>query len=314
MEVTIRTITLGIGDAHPLRAEALARAAAFLGDAREAAEAAGYVVQTLRFATRPLLEVLADWADDDIEEYARTLQAACDELEVGYCSLGPVPADHPSFPLERIALLPRIVAPNAAPNATVHLATRPHGIRYAAALPTAEAVRRAAESSAGEANFRFAALAWCEPDGPFFPQAYTRGPGWTVSVGLQSAGLVERTIAACAERAGTATAALERLPEAVGGALRAAARPAVALVRRLATDAGHRFAGIDLSPAPMGEESIAAAIEAAGLGRFGPPRTPAVAAPPTPALKATRPANCGDFGQIRALSGDELLRADGTNG
>jgi len=314
MEVTIRTITLGIGDAHPLRAEALARAAAFLGQAREAAEAAGYDVQTLRFAARPLLEDLADWADADIEEYARTLQAACDELDVGYCSLGPAPADDPSFPLERIGLLPRIVAPNAALNATVHLATRPHGIRYAAALPTAEAMRELAESSAGEANFRFAALAWCEPDGPFFPQAFTRGPGWTVSVGLQSAGLVERTIAACAERAGTATATLERLPDAVGGALRMAARPVVALVRRLATDAGHRFAGIDLSPAPMGEESIAAAIEAAGLGRFGEPGTLAVAAALTAAIKSTALPTCGYCGLMLPVLEDQLIGERCTEG
>src|SRR5260221_11930758 len=98
MEVTIRTITLGIGDAHPLRAEALARAAAFLGQAREAAEAAGYDVHTLRLATRPLLEDLAAWADADIDEYAPTLQGAFYHLGGGYCLLGPAPAEGPSFP------------------------------------------------------------------------------------------------------------------------------------------------------------------------------------------------------------------------
>ncbi|MGZ3681850.1 MAG: DUF711 family protein, partial [Ktedonobacterales bacterium] len=59
MAVTIRTITLGIGDPHPLSAEAIGQAGSFLRQARGAVEAAGYVIQTTRIATRPVLEDLA---------------------------------------------------------------------------------------------------------------------------------------------------------------------------------------------------------------------------------------------------------------
>ena len=51
MAVTIRTITLGIGDPHPLSVEAIARAGDFLRQAQGAVEAAGYVMQTTRIAT-----------------------------------------------------------------------------------------------------------------------------------------------------------------------------------------------------------------------------------------------------------------------
>ena len=51
--------------------------------------------------------------------------------------------------------------------------------------------------------------------------------------------------------------------------------------------------GLDLSPAPNGEESIAEAIESVGLGNFGEPGTLIVAAAITTALKGTGLKTCG---------------------
>src|SRR5690348_15658349 len=91
MRATIRTITLGIGDPHPLTEGTIARASDFLRAARARAEAAGYTIQTTRVATRPLLADLAASPDDAILAYAQRLQAACDQHGLGYCSLGPAP-------------------------------------------------------------------------------------------------------------------------------------------------------------------------------------------------------------------------------
>jgi uncharacterized protein (UPF0210 family) len=307
MGVTIRTITLGIADAHPLDAAALEQAAMFLQAARGAAEAAGYVVQTTRIATRPLLEDLAGEADAAVEEYAGWLQRMCQANRIDFCSIGPAPADDLTFPPERIALLPRILAPNAALSATVQLASLTHGVRFAAALPTALAMRELAQSDAGAANFRFAALACCEPGGPFFPQAYARGERWSVAVGLQSAGLVRRTIKQLAERVGPGMATLAGMEAAVTPALTAAAEPVVALVKQLASEAASAFGGIDLSPAPLGDESIADAIEAVGLGRFGEPGTLAVAAALTAALKRTPLPLCGYNGLMLPVLEDRTI-------
>ena len=100
MRATIRTITLSIGDPHPLGEETIARASQFLRAARARAEAAGYAIQTTRVATRPLLADLAAHPDDAILAYAQRLHATCEQHDIGYCSLGPAPADAPDFAIE----------------------------------------------------------------------------------------------------------------------------------------------------------------------------------------------------------------------
>ncbi|MGH2501626.1 MAG: hypothetical protein ACRDID_03820, partial [Ktedonobacterales bacterium] len=89
---TIRAITLFIGDAHPLDGAVFARAAAFLRQAQASAEAEGYVVQTTRIATRPLLEDLADRDDVALLAYAADLQRICEAEGAAFVSLGPAPA------------------------------------------------------------------------------------------------------------------------------------------------------------------------------------------------------------------------------
>jgi uncharacterized protein len=307
MDITIRTITLSIGDSHPLVEEHIARAAAFLSNARAAAEAAGYTVQTVRIATRPLLADMAATDDTAIEAYTAILQNWCADYDMDYCSLGAVPADDAAFPVERIALLPRILAPHEALNATVQLGSAANGVRYEAALAAALAMCTLSEHGDGDANFRFAALACCEPGGPFFPQAFAAGPEWSVSVGLQSAGLVERTIETLVERTGSGLPALAGLTTTVGAAIEWAARPVVDLVREQAQSSGFAFGGIDLSPAPMGDESIADAIEAVGLGLFGAPGTLAVAAALTAAIKSPALPQCGYCGLMLPVLEDETL-------
>jgi uncharacterized protein len=319
---TIRAITLLIGDAHPLSGAALARAAEFLRHVQASAEAEGYTVQTTRIATRPLLEDLADWDDAALLAYADDLHAICDAEQINYLSLGPAPAWNPAFPLERLPLLVDLLAPRPALNATAQVAWGEHAPRYPAALATAQVMLGLAEASAGDANFRFALLAMCEPGGPFFPQAYARGPEWRVAFGLQSAGLVGEAITAARadddhDESADALATLPEIERAVRAALANAARPVAALLRRLTEEAGFAYGGVDLSPAPMGDESIAAAMEQAGLGLFGAPGTLALAATLTAAIRGAAvdvaPA-CGYCGLMLPVLEDETLGMRGAEG
>ncbi|HUY78392.1 MAG TPA: DUF711 family protein [Ktedonobacterales bacterium] len=320
LDNTIRTITLGVAAPHPLRGETLARAATFLRAAQTAAELAGYVVQTTRLATRPLLEDMADVDDATLIAYARDLQAMCDDLGLGFLSLGPAPADDPAFPLERLRVIPPLLAPNPTLNISAQLASAAHPPHFEGAWATAQVMRglRLASATAdNDTNFRFAALAMCEPGGPFFPQAYHRAPEWTVAVGMQTAGLVGAAIADAlattenpaeleARRALGALTTLPRIGAAVSAALARAATPVVALVRAQASDAGFAFGGIDLSPAPMGAESIVAALEQALPGPFGAPGTLALVAMLTAAIKGAA--------QLTAHTGGESLPTCGYNG
>ncbi|HZC05964.1 MAG TPA: DUF711 family protein [Ktedonobacterales bacterium] len=313
---TIRAITVFIGDAHPLDSAALARAAAFLRHAQASAEAQGYVVQTTRIATRPLLEDLTGWNDDELIAYADDLQNGCEMEQIEYLSLGPAPAWDPAFALDRLPLLVELLAPRPALNATAQIAWGEHAPRYPAALAIARVMRGLAEASAGDANFRFALLAMCEPGGPFFPQAYTRGPEWSVAFGLQSAGVVGEAIASTQpedEERADGLATLSQIEQAVREALAGAARPVATLLRGLAEEASLTYGGVDLSPAPMGDESIAAAMEQAGLGLFGEPGTLALAATLTAAIRGaasdladvTPP--CGYCGLMLPVLEDETL-------
>ena len=318
---TIRAITLFIGDPHPLDTATFARAAAVLRLARARAEAEGYVVQTTRIATRPLLEDLGAWDDMALLSYAAQLQRMCEMEQAPYLSLGPAPAWDPTFPLDRLPLLVDLLAPHPALNATAQVAWGDHPPRYPAALATAQVMRGLAEASAGEANFRFALLAMCEPGGPFFPQAYARDAEWRIAFGLQSAGVVGAAIgAAVGDEAATAPdplAALPRIEQAVRAALGATARPVAALLQQVAVEAGIAYGGVDLSPAPMGDESIAAAMEQAGVGLFGEPGTLALAATLTAAIRGAAedvaPA-CGYCGLLFPVLEDETLGMRGSEG
>ncbi|HEX8994407.1 MAG TPA: DUF711 family protein [Ktedonobacterales bacterium] len=319
---TIRAITVFIGDPHPLDGAALARAAEFLRRAQASAEAEGHSVQTTRIATRPLLEDLAAWDDSALLDYAADLQRICDLELVEYLSLGPAPAWDPAFPLERTPLLVDLLAPHPTLNATMQVAWGDHAPRYPATLATAQVMRGLAEASAGEANFRFAMLAMCDPGGPFFPQAYAHGPEWSVAFGLQSAGLVGEAIAATVgdhedEDSLEAFVTLPQVEQAARVALASAARPVAELIRRLASEAELTYGGVDLSPAPMGDESIAAAIEAAGLGLVGEPGTLAVAATLTAAIRgaaADVAPSCGYCGLMLPVLEDETLGLRGADG
>lgn len=302
----IRTITVGIGDPHPLSEATLDRAAAMLATARERTAQAGYELQTTRIATRPLLTDLQQWDDAAILQYTARLQAMCAAREIAYCSLGPAPADDPTFPLARIALLPALLADAPALNATVQLASPERPPRFAAALAAAEAMADLAERTAGDGNFRFAALAMCAPGGPFFPQAYHLAPEWTVSVGLQGAGVARAAVEGLA-RQGSGPVALAEVSAAITEALTVAAEPVVALVRVLAEEHGLSFGGIDLSPAPMGEDSIIAAFESVGFGPFGSSGTLATAAALTAGIQGTVLPTCGYNGLMLPVLEDARL-------
>lgn len=303
---TIRTLTLGIADAHPLPSKAIIDAARYVQTARTRFTEAGYEVQTVRLSTHPLFGDLGTWSSLALRTYARELQGMLDDAAMGFCSLGPAQAAHPAFPLERIKLLADLIAETKVLNASVQLADIEHGLRAEAAMSIARVMKRlASETEEGSGNFRFAMLACVPPGGPFFPAAYHEGPG-SLSIGLQGASIVADALRACANE--------EQLPlnlihasEQVRSALIERATPVVGLGQQLAREHELRFGGIDVSPAPMSEDSIVGAMELCGYGQFGTAGTLAVAAALTSALKSTGLPTCGYCGLMLPVLEDALL-------
>jgi uncharacterized protein (UPF0210 family) len=292
----IRAVTLGVASPHPLGPSEIEGAARDLASARAAFERAGYEVQTLRLSTRPVLGDLDGWGHDDLVGYAGKLQGALDDAGVAFCSLGPaMPSDGP----EGVAALAEMLVGRPALNASALVAPADGGLDDYAARSAAQAMLTLAQrTEQGLGNFNFAALACVVPGTPFFPAAYHDGPS-SIAIALQGAGTVADALAGGAERGEVETRVRERL--------RAVAAPVVALARELCGDLGTFFGGIDLSPAPDLDDSIAAAIELAGHGPLGGPGTLSLAAAVTAGVRSSGLPRCGYSGLMLPVMEDPVL-------
>ncbi|HYB01093.1 MAG TPA: DUF711 family protein [Ktedonobacteraceae bacterium] len=302
----IRTITLGLADAHPLNSAAIQRASAILKSANARFSEAGYEVQTVRLSTRPIFDVLADWSSTSIIDYVQELQRMLDDTGLSFCSLGTAQASRPDFPLKRIELISDMLTPTSAINATVQVATTLDGLRSEATLAAANVMKRLSnETDEGFGNFRFAALACVAPGSPFFPSAYHEGPA-SLSIGLQGAGVIAEAFLDHKTKRATPFD-LEYITTIVKAKLVERASPVVSLGQDLASDSGLLFGGIDVSPAPLGEDSIVSALELSGYGRVGNSGTVALAAAITAALKSTGLPTCGYCGLMLPVLEDATL-------
>jgi len=302
----IRTITLGLADPHPLPPEAIQQASMILKGASERYTDAGYEVQTVRLSTHSIFDNLADWSSPSINHYVQELQRMLDDHGISFCSLGTAHAARPSFPLQRIGLITDMLAPTSALNATVHLANKKHGLRPEAALAAAEVMKRLAkDTSEGFGNFRFAGLACVDPGSPFFPSAYHEGPA-SLSLGMQGASIIADAF--LVQEKNTANPIeLTKITDLVKTKLIERALPVISLGQSLASEFGLSFGGIDLSPAPLGEDSIVSALELSGYGPIGSSGTVALAAALTSALKSTGLPTCGYCGLMLPVLEDATL-------
>ncbi|HEY4034067.1 MAG TPA: DUF711 family protein [Ktedonobacteraceae bacterium] len=302
----IRTITLGIAEPHPIPAPVIERAKTTLQHARVRYSEAGYEVQSVRLSTQPIFTNLTGWSVSAILAYVKELQSLLDAAGLEYCSLGPAQAAQPGFPLDRLQLIVDMLARTRAFSATVQLATVEHGLRQEAAMPTAHIIQRLAqETPSGDGNFRFAMLACVAPGCPFFPAAYHAGPG-SLSIGLQGASIIREALLGH-EAEMTIGLDMRLVTQWVSDSLNEQATPIVALGQPLAQEHGLLFGGIDLSPAPMGEDSIVPALELCAGGPLGTPGTVAAVAAVTAALKSTTLPTCGYCGLMLPVLEDAML-------
>jgi uncharacterized protein (UPF0210 family) len=100
---------------------------------------------------------------------------------------------------------------------------------------------------------------------------------------------------------------LMQTTESIKKTLIAQATPIVTMGQTLAHEHELVFGGIDLSPAPLAEDSIVAALELAGYGRVGTPGTVALTAALTAALKSTGLPTCGYCGLMLPVLEDAVL-------
>ncbi len=277
----IRTITYGVPRslAAPAQAKkALERASRTLGEASELFAGAGWEVQTTRLSLPPILNELAPqnrtgWLNDFAQ--------LCEAESLEFVSLGAY--------LGGDLTVPEIVGAiqaHSAFNLTTVIAREGQVL--------AEGVKKAAEvilalagaTPDGRLNFSYAAIAHCPPGIPFFPASYqTVQPGEPnmLALGLQMPDLALEVIRNLAPEIRLHGPSV--ISEGLAAVLVNELDPLQALAEKFCREQGLNYAGIDLSLAPMGEESVVAAFEAAGTVRFGETGTLAIAAAITRGLQ-----------------------------
>ncbi|MGA7413780.1 MAG: DUF711 family protein [Bryobacteraceae bacterium] len=279
---------------YPSQLEA---AVAFLSRTREAYRASGFTVETIRIATQPFPSYTRSLNHDAAIALLQDIDASSRKL--GFTpSIGPAML-HDNDETSAVDLLADILAAPSRLNASLIIADD-EGIHWKAVRQAARLIKTVSERSAhGQGNLNFAAIAMLKPYGPFFPGAYHLGGARSFAVGLESADVVADVFAH------------EHDPNTAEAALLAALTGNLRVVESVATkaaaDSGWIYAGIDPTPAPMGEVSIGRAIESFGGGPFGSSGTMTAAAIITRAVRAVPVKRVGYSGLMVPVLEDAIL-------
>jgi len=269
----------------------------FMEAARVAFDHAGIEVQTTRVAGADLGSRSHE-SGSDLPSWAARTEAVARSNGVEYLSLGRLPASAHALVAEQLA--PILAAGDVAFFSADLVDNRLPSVPMAQAC--ARAVKQlAATTPQGFGNLRFAATANCPPNIPFLPAAYHGGGPPKFALAVQAADVVVEAF--------NAPGGMSDIEDRLVAALEAACEPLERVANQLATEHGYPFVGIDLSPAPFPDDaiSIGAAIERAGVDRFGAPGTLYVSALITRAIRRTRVRRCGFSGLMLPLLEDSVL-------
>jgi uncharacterized protein (UPF0210 family) len=266
----------------------------------------GYQVETMRITTQPLAELVAGMPEDKALAFLKGL----DDLSVKENFLPDVgPAMlHDSDDPATMHLLERALStlPNIESNAVI---ADDEGIHWKTIHRTAELVRFVSEHSPhSQGTFNFTAIAMLKPLSPFFPGSYHTGDGRQFAMGFEGANVVRDVFAKDKGNADAATADLT-------AALEKHTAVADTIGRKVAAETGWAYVGVDPTPAPLGDVSIGAAIEAFTGAKFGSSGTLTAARIITAAVKAVPQHQTGYSGLMVPVMEDKLLAqrwAEGT--
>jgi uncharacterized protein len=266
----------------------------------------GYRVETTRITTQPLAELVAGMPEDKALAFLKDL----DDLSVKENFLPDVgPAMlHDSDDAATMHLLERALStlPNIESNAVI---ADDEGIHWKTIHRTAELVRFVSEHSPhSQGTFNFTAIAMLKPLSPFFPGSYHTGAGQQFAIGFEGANVVRDVFAKDKGNADAATADLT-------AALERHTAVADTIGRKVAAETGWTYVGVDPTPAPLGDVSIGAAIEAFTGAKFGSSGTLTAARIITAAVKAVPQHQTGYSGLMVPVMEDKLLAqrwAEGT--
>jgi uncharacterized protein len=292
----IRAITAFVNLDRTQYQPQIADALKMLKYARTVFESRGFEVQTIRISTQPFPQYTKGLTNEQALAFFRNYDAvaAQDKFDA---SIGPamLNADDSEAQAD---LLAEILKNTKILNGSLVVAGE-DGVRWRAVGAAARVMKKLEDTEHSQGNFRFSAIAMVPPLTPFFPGSYHTGFGHQFAIALQSANVV----AAAFKNAPDLRAARQKLTDT----LAAAAFDVESQAQRIDRDMGWSYMGIDLSPAPLKDVSIGAALENLSSQPFGSSGTLTAAATVTAAIKDITVKRTGYSGLMLPILEDARL-------
>jgi uncharacterized protein (UPF0210 family) len=293
----IRTITAFINLDPSQYQQQVAETLQMLRRAKTIFESRGYQVETIRIATQPFPEYTKGMTTQQALAFFKEYDALA-EREKFAAGIGPAMLNANDSEAQA-DLLANILSATKHLSGSVVVAGE-DGVRWKAVGAAAHAMKKLEEETEhSQGNFNLGAIAMVPPLSPFFTAAYHVGFGHQFAIGLESANVV----AAAFKGAPDLETAKHRLTDMLAAQASEIERHA----GRVDMETGWAYMGIDLSPAPLKEISIGAAMEELIAQPFGSSGTLTAAATITSAIKSVQVKQTGYNGLMLPILEDSQL-------
>jgi uncharacterized protein (UPF0210 family) len=292
----IRAITAFVNLDRSQYQQQIADAMTTLKRARTIFESRDYEVETIRISTQPFAEYTKGLTAEQALAFFKNYDALATQQKFA-AAIGPAMLNA-SDPESQADLLVEVLKNTKSINASLVVADE-NGVRWPAVGAAARVMQKLAATEHSQANFKFSAIAFVPPLTPFFPGSYHTGFGHQFAIALESA----NTVAAAFKDAPDLATARRRLIDRLGSE----AMNIESLAGRVDQDTGWTYMGIDLSPAPMKDVSIAAALETLTAQPIGSPGTLTGAATITAAIRDIQVKQTGYNGLMLPVLEDSRL-------
>jgi uncharacterized protein len=296
----IRTITAGVTLKNLSDTSTIKQAVDFLKRAQKEFTDAGYEVQTIRIATSNLFTHSNKSNLNDALPFLKTIDNIAARNGITYISIGQILAPQENH--DGIGDWVKQLCQNTK-KITFNLSISSHqkGVHSNSVKAAAEIITSLSQVNNGEANFRFAAIANCPANIPFFPAAFHEGIN-SFAIGLETPNLLTEAF-----KNSNPTTAKQTLKTVLEQHL----KPVENLAEKISTTAKWKYDGIDVSPAPGLDASIGEAIETYTKQPFGSPSTLGACALITDVLKSIHIKKCGYSGLMLPVIEDKVLAQRG---
>jgi len=292
----IRAVTAFIEIDSSNYAARIQEAQRFLATAKEALNKAGFEGAGGRITTQPFPQYTKGMKAEEAVAFVAQLREAASKERSGL-NIGAAMVhdnDDPAAASLLVEILSKV-------NVNANLITADEqGIHWNSIRQAAKVIKGLAERSPhGDANFNFGAIAMMKPYGPYYPGSYHLAKGHAFAIAMEGAEVVGDVFRQYRDPV--------EAEKHLADVLNNYAKQVEAVATQVARATGWTYEGIDATPAPLGDRSIAAAIEEFLGAPFGSVGTETASGIITRAVQSVMVKRTGYSGLMIPIMEDNLL-------